>query len=476
MYSQPLSYLKKLLFLLAWVPLSLCAQEPPLNSGQGLVYVIPFQGEVEVGLFKFLSRGFAEAKENGAEHIIIEMDTPGGRVDAALEIVDLFLNSEIPVSLLVTQVAASAGAIISLSADHVFMQEGSTIGFSAPVLAQGGEMPETMEQKTLAYVLAEVRSICERRQHSEFKTRLAEAMVDKDIEIKDPDDPEKYIIREGKLLGLTAREAERLNFIDAEVRDREEVLELLNLTNARIIAVEEYAAERLARFLTSAVISSLLLTAAFLGIFIEFRTPGLGLPGLVGVVALALFFWGHMIAGLAGWEGLILLLVGVALLLLEVLVIPGFGVAGIAGILCIGASVVITLMDRPITSPHFFGTFEWSALLSSLAITAVTLTVGITGALLVPLLFPMMAGSGFAGWLVLKEKEDRRQGFSSAENEFQALLGRQGVAGTPLRPAGVMMIDGERVDVVSEGGFISAQTPVEVVKVEGRKVIVRPVR
>ncbi len=438
-----------------------------------VVYIVPFEGEVEAGLVNFLQRAFREASMEQAEHIIIEMDTPGGRVDAALEIVELFLNSEIPVTLLVTGTAASAGAIISLSADRVFMEKGTTIGFSAPVMLGGGEQSETMEEKTLSYVLAEVRSICERRGYSEFKTRLAEAMVDKDIEIRDPEKPDEYVIREGKLLGLTSQEAERLKFVDQEVNDREEVLRILGQDTAAVVFVEEYLAEKVARFFTSTAIAGLLITIGMLGLFIEFRTPGFGLPGIVGIAALLLFFWGHTIAGLAGWEGSLLFILGVILLAVELFVIPGFGVVGMAGILGILASIIITLMDKSITSPHFFGTFQWSALLFALTVTTVAIFTGTMGALSVPLMFPFMKRRGYGQWLVLEERQERTKGFSSASETLQLLLGAKGLSTTTLRPSGIAEINGKRVDVVSDGGYIQAHTPVEVVRVEGGKVVVR---
>lgn len=459
----------RLLLLLPFVFIAV-----PLQSveAQEQVYVIPFKGEVESGLYRFLVRAANEAKEAEAKAIIIEMDTPGGRVDSALEIADLFMSSQVPVHVLVTNTAASAGAIISLAAESILMEEGATIGFAAPVMVGGAEPSETIEQKTLSYVLAQVRAISEKQGFSKEKTRIAEAMVDKDIEIENPNNPGEYITREGKLLGLTAEEAKRLDFIAAVVKDRDDALRHLGHANAQVVYVEEEYAEKVARFFTGSVIAGMLLTIGIIGILVEIRTPGFGVPGIIGLLAVALFFWGHMIAGLAGWEGLILFSLGVILLAVEIFIIPGFGVAGIGGILCIVASLVITLMDQSFTSPHFPATFQWEGLVDSIVITLFALMIGTSVALILPLMFPFFAQSRYGSWLSLMESEESAMGYQSAPEENRNFLGKSGISLSTLRPVGIAEIEGKRVDVVSQGSFIPPQTPVVVVKVEGSRIVV----
>ncbi|MEW6235284.1 MAG: NfeD family protein [Candidatus Omnitrophota bacterium] len=440
-----------------------------------VVYVIPFQGEVEAGLYRVLQRGFLEAEEHFATYILLEMDTPGGRVDAALEIIDLILESKIPVAILVTGNATSAGAIVSLAANQVFMKQTTTIGTAAPVMLGGGDQGEAMEAKILSYVLAQVRKICEKRGYSKFKTKLAQAMVDKDIEIKDPDIPGEFITEKGKLLTFTATEAKRYGFITELVRDREEALQYLQIKDSQQILFHDYFLERTARFFASTTVSSLLLTIAFIALFIEFQQPGIGLPGAVALLAFLIFFWGHSIAGLAGWEGPILMMIGILLLTAELLLIPGFGFTGIAGILCIIASVVVTLLQRAPTSPHFYETFTWTDLYSALIVTLVSMLCGLAGALAIPILFPFMVRSPVGSWLVLHEREDRSRGYHAAAERQEEFMGKRGVAKTTLRPAGIAEIDGKRVDVVSQGGFVPPNSAVEVVKVEGRRVVVKSV-
>ncbi len=273
---------------------------------------------------------------------------------------------------------------------------------------------------------------------------------------------------------FTAKEALKYGFITGIVNSREEVLEKLGLQQAQQIFREEHVSERAARFLSGTVVSSLLLSLAFLGIFLEFRAPGFGLPGLVGIVSLLLFFWGHQIAGLAGMEGPVLFLIGMVLIFLEFFVIPGFGVTGILGILCVVSSIVVTLLEHSITSPHFAHVVGWDEVVRALGITLLAMIAGGTGAMLVPFMIPVAAKTPFGSWLYLKYREERAQGYHSAENNLDRLEGKEGIARSKLRPAGIAEIEGNRVDVVSQGGFIESETPVKVIKVEGRRIVVQP--
>lgn len=463
-----------LLLIALFIPAASSLQAEGTMAGP-VVYIIPFEGEVETSLSAVLKRGFENAENERAAYIFLEMDTPGGRVDAALEIVDLILQSKIPVAIYVTNGATSAGAIISLAADKVFMngKNLSTIGTASPVLGGGGETSDTMEAKALSYVLAKVRAICEEKKFDEQKTQLAMAMVDKEMEIKDPQDPNKIITTKGTPLTFTAQEAMKYGFIHGIVNTREEALDALGLKNAKQVIREEHVSERIARFFSSMAVSSILLSVAFLGLFLEFQSPGWSLPGLVGVIALVLFFWGHLIAGLAGYEGPILLLLGLLLLFVELFVLPGFGFAGVLGIVLIVASVTVTLLEHSITSPHFSYMVGWSDVMMALGRTLLAMIVGACGAIALPFLLPITANTPVGAWLFLRESEDKSLGYHSAEDNLERFLGKTGVAQTTLRPAGIAEIEGNRVDVVSQGGYIESDTPVKVIKVEGRRIVVQ---
>lgn len=461
--------------ILAFVP-GLQAQESPVNpeanSDSPLVYVYPFTGEVELGLVQVFKRGFEDAERANADVIIIETNTPGGRVDAALEIIDIVMDTDIPVYVYVTGDATSAGAIISIAADGIYMKPGTTIGTAAPVMMGGGESA-TVSEKFLSYFLAKVRSLCEEKGFSEEKTEIFLAMVDLDIEIKDPNDPEKFITEKGSLLTLTNSEAKQYGIAEEVFETREELLSALKLDNVRVVEISETEFEYIARYLSSITISGLLMTIAVIGLFWEFRTPGFGIPGLVGVIALALFFWGHLLAGLTGYEGLILFSAGLILVGLELFVIPGFGFTGIFGFMCMMAALFITLLDRPITSPYFWATFDWSVLYQAAFVTVFSVISGMTVILFLPFLLPALFSSRAGTWLMLMDTQDKELGYQSVEDGLELLLGKIGIAKSPLRPTGIASIDGIRMDVVSQGGFIPAKSEIEVVRVEGRRIIVK---
>lgn len=437
------------------------------DPAEPTVLLVPFEGEVELALLSVLERAFSQASDLQARAIIIEMNTPGGRVDSAVEIADLILEAETPIYMYVNPEATSAGAIISLAADGIYMNENAQIGTAAPVMMSGGETSENMDAKILSYVLAKVRSICERKGYDERTTEIALAMVDKDMEIDG-------ITERGKLLTLTAIEALELGFIDSVVLDIDGVLDGIGLADATLVSFESTLFELIARFLSSSAVSSLLLTIGFLGLFIEVRTPGFGIPGAVGLAALVLFFFGASLAGLAGWESVILFILGFILLGVELFVIPGFGVAGVLGMVSIIASLVLAMLDAPIISPDFSIAVSWEEILQSVSLVLFSMTLAMVGALLLPLLFPVALSSRqFASWLVLTTEERGEEGYNSASETLATLVGLAGTARTPLRPAGIAEIDGQRIEVVSQGGFVPAHTPVTVVKVEGRRVVVK---
>lgn len=434
-----------------------------------VVSVVPFQGEVEMALLAFLERSFAEADRQGAEVIVIEMNTPGGRVDAAIEIANLILESPIPVYIFVNPEATSAGAIISLAAQGIYMHPQSQIGTAAPVIMGGGQTSENMSAKMLSYVLAKVRSICEQRGYDERKTQIALAMVDRNIEVDG-------VSEEGSLLTLTAQQSVELDFTQGIVENINGLAEELGISEPEIVAIPETIAETAARFLASTTVSSILLTLAFLGLFIEIRTPGFGVPGFVGGLALVLFFFGHMLTGLAGWESLALLLIGLILVGIEIFVIPGFGLAGIGGILCLVGSIVLALIEAPITSPDFPQEIAWEAIADATLVAVFSMLVGIAGGMLFPFLIPVaLQNRKLASWLMLSDTQERDMGYQVADPDTETLVGKTGRAKSPLRPAGTADIEGHRYDVVTEGGFIPAHSTVEVVKVEGRRIIVRAI-
>lgn len=418
-----------------------------------LVYVISIEGMIDLGLSPFLSRTIREAQQAGAAAVLLDINTFGGRVDAAVAMRDALLNSQVRTIAYVNQRAISAGALIALACNTVAMVEGGTIGAATPVMSGGnGEMKPT-DEKSVSYVRKEFRATAEvRKRPPEF----AEAMVDVDVEIAG-------VITKGKLLTLTASEALRHKVADFIAPTMEAALAAAGLPNAELRRVHATWAESFVRFLTNPAVSSILMTIGLLGLIVEIRTPGFAVPGTIGFISLGLFFWGHWIVRLAGWEELLLVILGVVLLALEVFVIPGFGLAGIAGAIALLAGLSLALVGAGATS---------SIIVAALGRVAVSLLVAMAGAFALLRLLPHMP---FGRRLILETGMDAQDGYVSAPGSDQRWLGRIGTALSPMRPAGIAEIDGTRVDVVSEGEFIEARAAIEVTRVDGNRIVIRRV-
>ena len=463
-----------LLALLALLgPASVRAEEAPAlaTANTGLVYVIPVHGMIEPALLYVIRRGVSEAEQQGAAAIILSMDTLGGRLDAATDIVRLMQRVSVPTYTFVEKNAISAGAIIALSTDKIYMAPGSVIGDAMPIMMSptGGaqEMPEAIEEKSVSAVSALIRAAAQESGHD---PQMAEAMVRRELEYKIGDE---VISPAGQLLTLTNIEAERevgppearrKLLSSGTLADLDAVLAQENLAPATVRTMEVTSAERLARFI--AALSPFLMMAGLLGLYIEFKTPGFGLPGILGILALALFFWGHHIAGLAGQEEIVIFLIGIGLIMVEVFVLPGFGFAGVLGIMFVMWSLLASMMHRWPGS-------SWVPTLPELNTPVFNLALAIIlSGVAAVLLGKVLPKTPLYGHLVLKQATATGEGYSSAPQDAPSLLGEQGPALTALRPAGAMLIREQRVDVVTRGEFVEEATPLRVVEVHGNRVVV----
>jgi membrane-bound serine protease (ClpP class) len=442
------------LFLLALGLLATLAPAFAQEKRPAIVYVAPVEGIIDLGLAPFIQRVLDEAAGAGAAAVVLDINTFGGRVDAAVQIRDALLNARIRTVAFVNKRAISAGALISLAAESLVMTGGGTIGAATPVQAgQPGAAAQPVSEKTVSYVRKEFRATAESRKRPLL---IAEAMVDSDVEIRG-------VIEKGKLLTLTTEEALKHKVADFRADTLESALQKLGLGGAELRRASPNWAENAVRFLTHPVVSSLLITIAMLGIIIEIRTPGFGVPGGLGIASLALFFWGHWLVRLAGWEELLLAAAGVILLAIELLVIPGFGIAGVLGIVAILASLVLSMVG-----PGDTATF--------MLVAAGRVVFALLFALLASLvLLRFLPRLPFGRRLILERGLAAAQGYASAPGSDAQLLGKRGRASSPLRPAGIAEIDGRRVDVVSDGELIDAGQFIEVTRVDGNRIVVRPI-
>lgn len=434
-----------------------------------VVYVIPVKGMIEEALLYVMRRGVAEAQRVGADAIILHMHTPGGTVGAAKDIVSLLVHTTIPTYTFVDTEAFSAGAIIALATDHIYMAPGSVIGDAMPILVSpfGGpqELPADIQEKQVSAVSALIRSAAEQGGHDK---ELAEAMVRRETEYKIGDE---IICPAGELLTLTNLEAERplgpggASLLSrGTVADMDALLERMDMADAVVHTLEATESERIARVIK--LLAPLFLGAGLLGLWVEFKTPGIGIPGLLGALSLVIFFWGHHIAGLAGAEEVLLVLVGLGFLAAEIFILPGFGFAGLTGLFLIFWGLLMAMVQHNPGGPVLP---SWEVITPPVG----TLTAGMLiavgfGAVLIRYL---PEGRAFRG-LRLDQATRTSDGYTASHEDNESLLGCEGRSLTALRPAGVAMIGDRRVDVLTYGDYIDPQQPVRVVEVHGSRIVV----
>jgi membrane-bound serine protease (ClpP class) len=269
------------------------------------------------------------------------------------------------------------------------------------------------------------------------------------------------VTTKGKLLTLTTEESLRLKVADYRADTLEDLLKVLNLEGAEIRQTTINWAENVLRFLTHPVVSSLLITIAMVGILIELRTPGFGFPGAIGMSSLGLFLWGHWIVQLAGWEELLIAAIGVALLVIDLIFVAGFGLAGFAGILAIFTGLVMSMVG-PGDTPQFIIQTTGQVVFSILLALGASLA-----------LMRFLPRTPIGRRLVLETSLEAGQGFESSPASDHALIGKAGKSTTSLHPTGIAQIEGQRIDVVSEGELIDAGESISVVRVDGNRVVVR---
>lgn len=436
------------------VLLALCSLAPVPAWAQarvpaGAVYRVPVTGVIELGLAPFVERALREAAAAQAAAVVLDLDTPGGRIDAAERIVDAVQASAIPVYAFVNSRAFSAGALVSLAAREIYYVPAAVIGAATPVTGEGTKAPE----KIVSAMRSEMRALAEARGRD---PRVAEAMVDEDVAIPG-------VVEAGKLLTLTGQEAVRLGY-GKEVAGWDALLQALDLQQAPVVTMHVNWAERLVRFFTHPAVAPLLLSLGFLGIIIELKAPGFGLPGALGAIALALFFGSHFLLGLAGLEELLLIGAGIILVGVEMFLLPGFGVAGVLGGLAIAGGFYLSFVSDMASGADYvqaLGLFSLSVLVVILVAWA--------------LLRRLPRSRRFsASGIMLDQSTSREAGYLSAAVRPE-LIGTTGVAMTDLRPAGAARFGDERLDVVADANWINAGTRVRIVRSEGYRHVVEPV-
>lgn len=452
LFRLPLVFLLAAALLLSaltmFLPADTASADSPSSPPKAApVVVIPVHQTVENGLQTFLQRALQEAQSMGAYYVVLDVDTLGGRVDSAQEIGQLIKNSPVPTIAYVHGKAISAGSYIALNAGKIAMEPGSSLGAAAVVDGAGNEIESV---KVVSYWSGQMKAAAELRGR---KTQIAEAMVDKNVGVSMPEIGRT--VPKGEILTLTAEEALKVGYAEKMAASLQEVVQFIGGEDRPLVTLEPSLAESFARYVTQPWVSTLLLIIGIAGIAIELFVPGFGLPGIIGVLGFGLYFFGHYIAGFAGFEEIALFIAGILLLLIEVFV-SSFGILGFLGAACLISGVVLAAYNTKAAAMNLGIAF-------------------VIAAVVVAIVVKYFKHRGVWNRFVLREKLTEEKGYVSVPSRSD-LLGQTGKAITPLRPAGTALFGDERVDVVTVGDFVETGRTVKVTHVEGVRVVVKEVK
>lgn len=432
------------------------------------VYVAEITGTIDLGLAPYLNRVLDRAEEEDAA-VLLVIDTPGGRLDAVLEMRRALLDTDARTIAFVDRTALSAGALIAISSEEIHLAPGAVMGAATPVTGSGDPAGE----KTISAVRAVFRSTAETRGRDPL---VAEAMVDPEVEIPG-------LVAAGELLTLSVPQATAAGYADEVVGDLNASLAQAGLEAAEVVPTSPSPAEAVVRWLTNPLVASLLLTGGIWLVIGDVLVGGVGIPAAAGLGLIGLFFWGHLLAGLAGWEDVVLVIIGLALIALEVLVIPGTGIAGILGLAAFLGGAFLAMLSRDLVTGE-----QVQRALTTVAGSFLLIVTGTVA------LFAYLARGGGPRGLVLQERVGvegpiPQRGWTRwlppapaesppapDDEEVPSLEGAAGIAITDLRPGGMAQIDGRRIDVVTDGEFLPEGTELEVVSDQGYRRVVRAVR
>ena len=434
----------------------------------GDVVIVPLRGEVSPSLLMFLRRALKVAENNSASAIVFEMNTYGGRLDSAEEISSALNRATIPTYTFINTNAGSAGALIALATQHIYMSQVSAIGAAAPILPTGEDLPITAREKTISYWSALIRGSALKNGHN---PDLGEAFMNKEKEVKVGD---RVVHAKGTLLTLNAQEAsEKFNgkpLLAEGIADS--VVDLMQKAGlkGKAASLGPTGFEQLAFWITA--LAPLLLLGGILGAYLEFKIPGATMPGIISAICFALFFLGHYLAGLAGWEVVALFVLGVVLVIVEILFFAHSTIVfGLVGLFLILASLLWAMIDR-YPGETFLPTGRM------LLMPALNLLLAIIGAAIaIALLAKYLPKTSVYRRFALETSSAPSAMLATAPHELGSgvdlALGAEGVSLSMLRPSGKASFLGHTVDVITEGEFIPPNTSVKVIQRNGMRVVVK---
>lgn len=400
------------------------------------------KSEIDPRMTRYVELALNHAEKTEADIVIIEMDTYGGILTDAKDIVDKIMGFKKPVWVFINSDAASAGALISIACDSIYMSAGATIGAATVVDGSGGKAPD----KYQSYMRSIMRSTAEENKRN---PTIAEGMVDEEVQLDS-------IKKVGQVITFSTSEAIKYGYCEGKVESLEEILKKNNVSDYEIDRFQLGTADRIIAFFLNPFISGLLILAIVGGIYFEMQTPGVGFPGLAALTALILYLVPYYLNGLAeNWE-ILAFFAGLVLIALEIFVIPGFGVAGFTGITITVGSLVLIMLNNDAFDFEFVR-------MNDILVALVAAIGGMLGG--VVLLFvggSHLANTKFYKRVALTDTQDRSAGYTANFNK-EPMRGKQGTAQTVLRPSGKVMIEGQLFDAFTRGEFIEKGQNVEVV-------------
>lgn len=404
---------------------------------------------------RYTEMGLAKAIEMKADYVILELDTYGGALDDADDIRTRLLELDIPVYAYINKDAASAGALISIACDSIYMAAGSSIGAATVVTGEGEAAPD----KYQSYMRSIMRSTAEATGRD---PKIAEAMVDEDIQVDS-------ISTEGKVITFSVSEAIKFGFCEAQVDSIEDIMLRCGVTEYEVYKHELGFSESIISFFLNPFVSGILIMVIIGGLYFELQTPGVGFPLAAAAVALILYLIPHYLGGLAAnWE-VALFVVGIILIVVEIFILPGFGVAGVLGIGATMGALILIMLNNDM--------FDFSFVNAGDAFVAVltTLTAVVGAVALMFILGVQITNTKAFQRLALSETQDKQEGYTSSVYVKENLVGKKGVAYTVLRPSGKVMIDDQLYDAYTRGNYIGANEQIEVISDEGTSLKVKKI-
>ncbi|MGI9544273.1 MAG: NfeD family protein, partial [Cyclobacteriaceae bacterium] len=424
-------------------------------SGAKKILLMDIKDVIDARTNRYVTLALEKADNENVDMVIIEMSTPGGALNDAMDINKALLEYEKPIYVFINKDAASAGALLSISCDSIYMSAGARIGAATVVTPDGQAAPD----KYQSYMRSIMRSTAEAKGRD---PKIAEAMVDETLEVEG-------VTEAGEIVTFSTSEAIENGFCEAEVSSLDDLYKRLGLEDAEVIHYELPSTEKIIAIFLNPFVSGILILVIVGGIYFELQTPGVGFPILAALIAAILYFTPYYLNGLAeNWE-IILFFVGLVLIALEVFVIPGFGIAGISGIVLVVGSLMLVMLDNDV--------FDFSFVPSDKVFTAMfTAFAGVIGAIVVMIIGGVrFTKSAFFTRLALDTVQNAEEGYTSKFDPKISHMDQTGTAYTVLRPSGKITIGDDIYDAYTRGEYIDEGAKVIVIGEEGTSLKVKEI-